>query len=285
MSFNFCYYLLIRHTSIIVLFSNHCIRVRSWISNPFPSWHLFLQALRNQENYIKKQDMALDLHFQEQIGETAFDECATSSLQKWKTVDDEREENNRAGGFDCNICLDVVRDPVVTFCGHLYCWPCIYKWIQFQSVSSENSDQQTPQCPVCKAEVSQKTLIPLYGPGQATKPSENDVPSIGMVIPQRPLRPRCSDHTLMATTNSLPSQQLHHRHQPHSAGSYIASPPVIGEVVYARVFGNACPNSYNLAGNTSLRMRRQLLHADRSLGRLYGFLLCCVLEKNRSRRL
>ncbi|XP_055808170.1 E3 ubiquitin-protein ligase RMA1H1-like isoform X2 [Solanum dulcamara] len=236
--------------------------------------------------------MALDLHFQEQIGETAsFVECATSSLQKWKTFDDEREEYNRSGGFDCNICLDVVRDPVVTFCGHLYCWPCIYKWIQFQSVSSKNRDQQKPQCPVCKAELSQKMLIPLYGPGKATKPSEDDVASKDMVIPQRPLRPRCGDHTLMATTNSLPSQQLHHRNQPHSGG-YIASPPVLslggttttnvlhpmlGEVVYARVFGNACPNSYNLAGNTSLRMRRQLLHADRSLGRLYFFLFCCVL--------
>ncbi|KAH0722084.1 hypothetical protein KY289_005128 [Solanum tuberosum] len=218
--------------------------------------------------------MALDLHFQEQITESTFNECRSSPLQKWKTFDDERDEDNRSGGFDCNICLDVVKDPVVTFCGHLYCWPCIYKWIQFQSAS----DHQKPLCPVCKAKVSQKELIPLYGPGQATKPSEDDVTSKGMVIPQRPLRPRCSgDHTLMATTNSLPSQQLNHRQQPPHSGGYIASPPVIGEVVYARVFGNACPNSYNLAGNMSLRMRRQLLHADRSLGRLYFFLFCCVL--------
>lgn len=239
--------------------------------------------------------MALDLHFQEQIAETAFDKRVTP-LEKWENVDDEREDK-LSGGFDCNICLDVVHDPVVTFCGHLYCWPCIYKWIQFQSISSENSDRQQPQCPVCKAEVSQKTLIPLYGPGQATKPSEDDVPSKGMVIPQRPPRPRCGGHTMMATTDSLPSQQLHRRsnlhqpqsHQPHSGG-YMASPvlslggttanvlhPMIGEVVYARVFGNAYPNSYNLAGNSSLRMRRQLLHADSSLGRLYFFLFCCVL--------
>ncbi|KAK4723600.1 hypothetical protein R3W88_026379 [Solanum pinnatisectum] len=207
--------------------------------------------------------MALDLHFQEQIAESTFNECRSSPSQKWKTFDD---EHNRSGGFDCNICLDVVKDPVVTFCGHLYCWPCIYKWIQFQ-------DHQKPLCPVCKAKVSQKELIPLYGPGQATKQSEDDVTSKGMVIPQRP---RCSGE--IATTNSLPSQQLNHRQQPHSGGYIASSPPVIGEVVYARVFGNACPNSYNnLAGNTSLRMRRQLLHADRSLGRLYFFLFCCVL--------
>jgi|TARA_B110000977_G_scaffold188631_1_gene257137 E3 ubiquitin-protein ligase RNF5 len=29
--------------------------------------------------------------------------------------------------FECNICLELASDPVVTQCGHLYCWPCIYK--------------------------------------------------------------------------------------------------------------------------------------------------------------
>ena len=29
--------------------------------------------------------------------------------------------------FECNICLELARDPVVTYCGHLYCWPCIYR--------------------------------------------------------------------------------------------------------------------------------------------------------------
>ncbi|CAN4087232.1 unnamed protein product [Withania somnifera] len=224
--------------------------------------------------------MALDLHFQEQIAEIDFDKLG------------DEHKDNLYGGFDCNICLDVVHDPVVTFCGHLYCWPCIYNWIQFQRTSSENPDYQKPQCPVCKAEVSQKTLIPLYGPGQATKPSEGNVPSKGMVIPQRP---RCGDRTLMATTNSLPSHQLHHlhqsqSHQPHTGGYMAASSmlnlggtttdmlhPMLGELVYAPVFRNTYPNSYNLAGNTSLRTRRQLLHADRSLGRLYLFFFCCVL--------
>lgn len=29
--------------------------------------------------------------------------------------------------FECNICLELARDPVVTLCGHLYCWPCLYR--------------------------------------------------------------------------------------------------------------------------------------------------------------
>ncbi|CAH8279553.1 unnamed protein product [Arabidopsis lyrata] len=28
-----------------------------------------------------------------------------------------------SGCFDCNICLETAHDPVVTLCGHLYCWP------------------------------------------------------------------------------------------------------------------------------------------------------------------
>ena len=26
------------------------------------------------------------------------------------------------GRFECNICLEDVREPIVTQCGHLYCW-------------------------------------------------------------------------------------------------------------------------------------------------------------------
>lgn len=32
-----------------------------------------------------------------------------------------------AGVYDCHICLDTAADPVVTLCGHLFCWPCLYQ--------------------------------------------------------------------------------------------------------------------------------------------------------------
>ncbi|CAN4104953.1 unnamed protein product [Withania somnifera] len=236
--------------------------------------------------------------------DTTFNKHDTP-LGKWKTMNDEAEDN-LPSGFECNICLDCVHDPVVTLCGHLYCWPCIYKWIHFQSVSSENLDQQQPQCPVCKAEVSQKTLIPLYGRGgQSTKPSEGKAQNLGIVIPQRPASPRCGIHMLVPTTDSNPSQLLQRRghqqqsqiRQPTYQGSYTSSPmlspggttadmlqhSMIGEMTYARIFGNSSttlytyPNSYNLAINSSPRMRRQLSHADKSLGRICFFLFCCFV--------
>ncbi|XP_009775485.1 E3 ubiquitin-protein ligase RMA1H1-like [Nicotiana sylvestris] len=239
--------------------------------------------------------MALEQLFQEQITDINFDE-RDISLEKCKTVDDELDDNV-SGGFECNICLDLVHDPVITFCGHLYCWPCIYKWIHFQSKSSENTDYQQPQCPVCKAEISQKTLIPLYGRGQTTKPSEGKALNLGIVIPQRPPSPRCGGHhTLIATNESHPSQQLHNRnypqqsptHQPYSS-SYMSEPMLspggttTGELVYARMFGNSSttlytyPSSYNLAGSSSPRLRRQLVQADRSLSRICFFLCCCLV--------
>ncbi|KAA8524400.1 hypothetical protein F0562_010809 [Nyssa sinensis] len=170
-------------------------------------------------------------------------------------------------------------DPVVTLCGHLYCWPCIYKWIHFQSASAEKLDQQQPQCPVCKAEVSEKTLVPLYGRGRTTKSSEGKAPHLGIVIPCRPNSPTCGVHTLITattTTSSHPAQELHHRSYPQQSQSYYPHSgslggttttnefhPMIGmfgEMVYARIFGNSqttlytYPNTYQLAGSSSPRM-------------------------------
>lgn len=30
--------------------------------------------------------------------------------------------------FECNICLDDVREPIVTQCGHLFCWYVCYSY-------------------------------------------------------------------------------------------------------------------------------------------------------------
>ncbi|KAK2966320.1 hypothetical protein RJ640_000263 [Escallonia rubra] len=245
--------------------------------------------------------MATQQYVQEAVARNDSNQNDIASIKKWKSLYDASDvsENNSSGGFDCNICLDTVQDPVVTLCGHLYCWPCIYKWIYYQNVSAEKTDQQQPQCPVCKAEVPQNTLVPLYGRGQTTKPSEGKAPNLGMVIPQRPPSPRCGVHTLITTTttttttSSSPAHQLHHRsypQQPYPA-SYAATPmlspggatmtstvnptvAMFGEMVYARIFGDSgttlytYPNTYNLAGSNSPRVRRHVMEAEKSLSRV-----------------
>ncbi len=35
------------------------------------------------------------------------------------------------GRFLCSICLEALSDePIVTRCGHLYCWLCLYTWLE-----------------------------------------------------------------------------------------------------------------------------------------------------------
>ncbi|KAI4389571.1 hypothetical protein MLD38_001785 [Melastoma candidum] len=79
--------------------------------------------------------------------------------------------------FECNICFDLAQDPIVTLCGHLFCWPCLYKWLHLHSHSRE--------CPVCKALVEEEKLVPLYGRGKSSSdPRTKSVP--GVNIPHRP---------------------------------------------------------------------------------------------------
>ncbi|KAK9942343.1 hypothetical protein M0R45_008013 [Rubus argutus] len=93
-------------------------------------------------------------------------------------------------GFECNICLTLAQDPVITLCGHLYCWSCLIKWL-FNSPYSNNECplknllshsvatsivglvsingfpkwNSDSNCWVCKAAIEENKLIPLYGKG------------------------------------------------------------------------------------------------------------------------
>ena len=45
---------------------------------------------------------------------------------------------NKDNRFVCSICLETVSDePVVTRCGHLYCWSCLYQWLEPGMLLSE----------------------------------------------------------------------------------------------------------------------------------------------------
>ncbi|KAL2471792.1 RING/U-box superfamily protein [Abeliophyllum distichum] len=48
-----------------------------------------------------------------------------------------KNNNSDNGNFECNICSDLAQDPIVTLCGHLFCWPCLYKWLHIHSHSQE----------------------------------------------------------------------------------------------------------------------------------------------------
>lgn len=246
-------------------------------------------TVNDPKTHFQARNMDLDQYFH-----NLSNEGDNAAIEKWKSLPAgiDPHEDKPTGGFDCNICLDLVHEPVVTLCGHLYCWPCIYKWIHFRSVSNENADdpQQQPQCPVCKSEVSQKTLVPLYGRGRS---EGKESPHLGIVVPRRPPSPTCGAH---AISGSRPSLHQRRNMQPvppvlTSGGSTAmaadAFNPMVGmygEMVYTRMFENSettmysgSPNSYRLAGRGSPRLRRHMMEADKSLSRVCFFLCCCIV--------
>lgn len=219
------------------------------------------------------------------------------------------------GCFDCNICLESANEPVVTLCGHLYCWPCIYKWLNVQSSSSVEPDQQQT-CPVCKADISHTSLVPLYGRGKSSSESESKKLQMGLGIPHRP--PPYNLNTVLTSTNRASnsnhveqlhpsyfqsqSRPFHYQHYippqlyggygigganglPYLGGAAMTSffNPVIGmfgEMVLTRIFGVSDANLFPYPahnGSTSPRMRRQEMQIDKSLNRVSIFLLCCFI--------
>uniref|UniRef100_A0A5B7ARY9 E3 ubiquitin-protein ligase RMA n=1 Tax=Davidia involucrata TaxID=16924 RepID=A0A5B7ARY9_DAVIN len=90
-------------------------------------------------------------------------------------MDVKRVVSNGGGFFDCNICLDMAREPILTCCGHLFCWACFYQLPYVYSTAKE--------CPVCKGEVTDKNITPIYGNGNNTHVSESEY---GLKVPPRP---------------------------------------------------------------------------------------------------
>ena len=52
----------------------------------------------------------------------------------------------------CTLCLEEMKDPSVTTCGHVFCWTCIGDWIR-----------EKPECPLCRQEILYQHVLPLRG--------------------------------------------------------------------------------------------------------------------------
>ncbi|MCJ1257069.1 peroxisome biogenesis factor 10 [Lignoscripta atroalba] len=52
----------------------------------------------------------------------------------------------------CTLCLEELKDPSVTTCGHVFCWICIVDWIR-----------EKPECPLCRQGIMTQHVLPLRG--------------------------------------------------------------------------------------------------------------------------
>jgi len=60
------------------------------------------------------------------------------------------------------------KDAVVSYCGHLFCWPCLHQWLETRP--------NRQSCPVCKAALTRDKVIPLYGRGGSGVDPRSKVP-------------------------------------------------------------------------------------------------------------
>lgn len=93
----------------------------------------------------------------------ASEDCVDRSTRKGRPTTNANTKTRGNDRYECNVCFDTAEDPVVTRCGHLYCWACIHRWLEGARVRGA---QSAAACPVCKAEVTEDALIPLYGHGE-----------------------------------------------------------------------------------------------------------------------
>ena len=81
------------------------------------------------------------------------------------------------------ICIEIPLEPVVTFCGHMYCWPFLFRWMQATSGQVMSAGGPASSCPVCKSAVTTETVIPLYGRGNERSRSTNTSSSSSSLAP------------------------------------------------------------------------------------------------------
>lgn len=50
----------------------------------------------------------------------------------------------------CTLCLEELKDPAATQCGHVFCWACIGDWVR-----------EKPECPLCRRATLVQHILPL----------------------------------------------------------------------------------------------------------------------------
>ncbi|GAM89231.1 hypothetical protein ANO11243_072680 [Dothideomycetidae sp. 11243] len=52
----------------------------------------------------------------------------------------------------CTLCLEPMRDPAATTCGHVFCWTCVRDWLA-----------ERAECPLCRQGCAPQHVLPLRG--------------------------------------------------------------------------------------------------------------------------
>uniref|UniRef100_A0A6P4FDL7 RING-type E3 ubiquitin transferase n=1 Tax=Drosophila rhopaloa TaxID=1041015 RepID=A0A6P4FDL7_DRORH len=68
--------------------------------------------------------------------------------------------------YVCNECRNLVREGVITICGHLFCWTCLWPRL---------SDNFYPKCPRCHHRlILHEDIVPFHGEGPNANPNDDN---------------------------------------------------------------------------------------------------------------
>ncbi|KAF8689244.1 hypothetical protein HU200_042035 [Digitaria exilis] len=133
-----------------------------------------VDAARRQSRPLSEQQAASTTSSSSRIAQqthptpTADKSPASVNAAPSSTKEPDDKGSRNAANFECNVCFDMAAEPVVTKCGHLFCWECLYQWLHVHSNHRE--------CPVCKGQVADDAIIPIYGRGGSAASVDNVPP-------------------------------------------------------------------------------------------------------------
>ena len=90
-----------------------------------------------------RQRVARSMHTPCLASEKARYDLADETALAWLQPQQQRK---------CTLCLEPMKDPSVTTCGHVFCWTCILDWVH-----------EKPECPLCRQGVLRQHVLPLRG--------------------------------------------------------------------------------------------------------------------------
>lgn len=161
--------------------SNHPVRDRSLASRRFRA---SLPYIGEQSSNVSSLQVAASTAVcaGDSIEKSSKNKKNDYGVDKEDLTEESEEQSGAIAGvnFECNICFELASDPVVTSCGHLFCWPCLYLWLH------QYSDHK--ECPACKGQVNESNIIPIYGRGCSSEVNnaEKDSDPGNLKIPQKP---------------------------------------------------------------------------------------------------
>ncbi|KAI5927733.1 Pex12 amino terminal region-domain-containing protein [Camillea tinctor] len=88
-------------------------------------------------------DLATLTHTPAASASAARYDLAEIGLMRWIKSSQQRK---------CTLCLEELKDPAATQCGHVFCWSCIGDWVR-----------EKPECPLCRREALAQHILPLRG--------------------------------------------------------------------------------------------------------------------------